>query len=608
MSAHGLVSTALVLLIAAASAALAVWWAVAGLLPVAGDEPHYLMIAASVSRDLDFDVSNNYEEDAATGEVYGPVDRHAVWRNGRQWPQHMPGLGVLVSVPFALYHVSGARAGLAVLLVLALGAAVYRWNQTYLRPADAAWLTFGVLACSPVIFGASQLYPDLPAGVAIVACVGWLWNSKRRTWLGWCLYWCTAGFLCWLHVKYYAPSAILGVIGGMRLRRDGIRFMSGASATFTTLYLAGPILFQVYAITAFGNIMGGRGTGELQMDAARAASLVLGLHLDQIHGMFVQQPLLLPGLVALGWMVRRQHVLTLPWLVLYASLVVPNALQQIAYGGHVAPAGRFGWSAMWLWLLPLGIAAQDRDTFFNGSAVRLVVLLGLVYQAVLAFQWVSFPRSLFNAGFQPDDWQPSLFSPAVMLSLPKFGYMEAGYPPNVTAACAALSLFAAGFFWRSRLRWFPAAAVAVLGTLFLPVEDTLDRSHVFPRRYEVENMQGSCNVQFDPEASNGRICQAHRNDRYTTSGPYIRLEAGRYCIVAAVRTLAAGRGAIQIVGNRGERLARRTFHLDPSYDWSYIELEFYAPRNGIRDVEFQGLEFTGIYIDYIDLRRCATSG
>lgn len=42
----------------AANAAGAIFWTTSGRLPITGDEPHYPIIAASVLRDLDFDVSN----------------------------------------------------------------------------------------------------------------------------------------------------------------------------------------------------------------------------------------------------------------------------------------------------------------------------------------------------------------------------------------------------------------------------------------------------------------------------------------------------------------------------------------------------------------------
>ena len=147
---------------------------------VDGDEPHYLIIAASVLRDFDFDVRNNYRYDGIAGEIYpAALQPHALMPTGG--PQHMPGLGILLAVPFGLGGIIGARVALALLLTPILGVAVYRWSRTALDPADATLATLGVLACSPVMFGASQLYPDLLGGVAIFALASWLWRTGPHT-------------------------------------------------------------------------------------------------------------------------------------------------------------------------------------------------------------------------------------------------------------------------------------------------------------------------------------------------------------------------------------------------------------------------------------------
>ena len=518
----------LVCLLAAVAALAGFGWTASGRMPLNGDEPHYLIIAASVLRDFDFDVRNNYDQDAATHEIYGPVRPHAFMRTGG--PQHMPGLGVLLAVPFGLGGVIGARAGLALLLVSVLAIAVYRWNRTFLRPADAVLATLGVMVCTPAIFGASQIYPDLAGGVAVFALVGWLLGSDRRTRSAWCIYWFVAGLLCWLHVKYYAPSAVLAAVGVWRLWRDSPRYTVATCATFAALFLAGPALFGAFSVPAFGNMLGGRGGGELNTDLSRAFELFLGLHLDQVHGMFIQQPLFLPGLVALGWMLRRRDPLTLFWLVLYASLTVPNALQQFPYGGHVGPAGRFGWTAMWLWLVPLGVAAGSLGGAVS-PVVRLTVLVGM-----LAFSWVPEPQRLFNALFSPDVWQPSLFPATVMLSLPKFGpHADIGYAPNAIWTFAALSLLAAGFLRSPKLRYIPVATVGVLVPLLLPVEDALGRSsQTVLRRYEAEQLCSSVVTAFG--------CRPNTVGRSLLSGPWIRLTPGAYEVVVAWGARLPGRG------------------------------------------------------------------
>ena len=458
----------------------------------------------------------------------------------------MPGMGILLSVPFGLGGIIGARVGLALLLVSVLAVAVYRWNRTFLRASDAGLATLGLMACTPVMFGASQMYPDLAGGVAVFALVGWLVGGDRSARAAWCVYWLVAGLLCWLHVKFYAPSAVLAAVGAWRLWGDSPRYTLATYAMFAVLFLTGPVLFGAFSIPAFGDLLGGRGGAELNTDPARALELFLGLHLDQVHGMFIQQPLLLPGLAALGWMLRRRHPLTLPWLVLYASLTVPNALQQFPYGGHVAPAGRFGWTAMWLWLVPLGVAAGSLGSRVTPVA-RLAVLAGIGYQAILASSWVSEPQRLFNGLFAPDVWQPSLFPPAVMLSLPKLGpHADISYAPNVIWALAAASVLAAGFLRAPRLRYVPLALVAACFPLVLPIEDTLNRGSSVLRRYEAEHF---CRSEVTAVG-----CRQDATRRPALSGPWIRLDPGAYVVVASWRARPAARlhgGTLRVVAGRG---------------------------------------------------------
>lgn len=595
-------------LLVAASTFLAVRWTASGDLPIIGDEPHYLITAASVVRDGDLDVSNNYEYENTAHEVF-PADLapHALRQETHLWPQRMPGLSVLLAVPFGLGGALGARAALPLIIIPLLAAAIYRWSRTGLGPLDATVASIGVLACSPVIFGASQIYPDLLVGATVLALLGWLWGSERRSYLGWCIYWAIAGLFCWLHVKYYAPTGVLAALGAWQLRRDAdARFTRTSYLAFGGLLLAGPALFWAFSIPRFGNIMGGRGSGELNVDLPTALELFLGLHIDQVHGLFVHQPVLLPGLVALGWMIRRRHRLTLPWLVLYGSLIAPNALQHIPYGGHVAPAGRYGWAAAWLWLVPVCIAIHEhRDRTSFSRAVRLTVLAGVAYQAVIAFQWVPVPQRLFNGLFPVDTWQPSLFAHGVMLSLPKLGpHADPGYPPNVVWTLGVLSLLAAGWLRRPKLQYLPLVATIVLGVFLLPAEDPLDRDSSVARRYEAEDTPARCTVQPRGAASNGHSCQQDADNAVATAGPFITLEPGRYRLTAVVHQgldASPGDGVIDVMANRGGvHVMRHNFRLIPAPDWSSLAFQFDIART-THDVEFRVRAFRGFEIDYLDL-------
>ena len=161
---------------------LAFWWSTTDRITLTGDEPHYLILTASLLRDGDLDIGNNYAEDARTREIYGPVEvRHSVGRDGREWPSHTPGISVLLVPAFALAGGLGARLMLCLLIIPILGWACWRWFRDRAPPGDVALVIAGVLLCPPVLFGSSQVYPTCCPGAILLALAVWLWNAPRRT-------------------------------------------------------------------------------------------------------------------------------------------------------------------------------------------------------------------------------------------------------------------------------------------------------------------------------------------------------------------------------------------------------------------------------------------
>ena len=333
------------------SALLASWWTETGRLRVTGDEPHYLIISASVVRDQDLDVRNNYEEDFRTPEIYGPVNPHALRTREAWWPMHTPGLGVLLAAPWALGGVFGARLALYLIALPLLAASSWRWLRESLPPRSAALGVAGIVGSVPVIFAGSQIYPDLPCGAVVLALLTWVRGASRRTPAAWGGYWFIAGFLPWLHTKYFAASVILAVAGGWQAWHERRRVVALFPAL---LFFVGTGSLVWWHLRTFGGVLGWRRLEHLVVEPLRVLEIFLGLHFDQAQGLFLQQPLLLPGLVGLGYMVCRRHSLTLPWLLLYGSLIMPNAMEVNSYGGG-GPSGRFAWTAMWLWIVPLGV-------------------------------------------------------------------------------------------------------------------------------------------------------------------------------------------------------------------------------------------------------------
>lgn len=432
---------------------LAVFFGRTYLVPTVGDEPHYLIMADSVARDFDLDLRNNYERDYETAAIFGKVRPHAHRINGRWMPFHTPGLGIVLALPFVLGGSMAARMMLCVLGGL-LSFALYRWFTRVMTHQSAAWLAIGTSLSVPILFGSSLIYPDLLGGIVATMLVVWLLqraDEDRPTAgaAGWASYWLLSGLLPWLNVKFTPTTAVLALGGAWVASRAARRAHDPAVArawAVSPLVAIGPALLLAFHFSAYGRALGARGAAELTTSGFRATLIFLGLHFDQSQGMFFQQPLLLVGVAALVPFVRARPLLALFWLLTYASLIVPNAFELARFGGG-GPVGRFGWSAEWLWMIPVGFLAGSCRAKFE-RWVRPLVLAAVAYQAALAVRWIDSPMLLFPRLQEQLSLRDSLFPVWMRTFAPSYylwdfrSYLT--YPPNVAAVVGTLALMAAG--------------------------------------------------------------------------------------------------------------------------------------------------------------------
>ena len=646
------------------AATLAFWWSTTNRYRLTGDEPHYFILAASLLRDGDVDVRNNYDEDAASGEIYGSFpdlrSRHARERDGRQYSLHAPGLGALLVLPFALGGPLAGRLLLCLLITPILGWACWRWLNGRAPPGDTPLAIAGVLLCPVILLGSGQVYSDLLAGVLIVALAVWLWDgdgqrevtesapaSGAGSPVAWMLFGLVAGILPWLHMRYLGTTALLGLLAVWQFRSEK-RQTDGRGPgpgwghiAAGALLLMGPATFLAHQLATHGEPLAGLGHVVAETPYLRAMEFLIGEHLDQSHGLFWHQPLFFAGLIALGWMIRVRHPLTIPWLLLYASLMLPPALRAV-WGG--VPIGRFNWGGFWLWLIPLGCWLQSERSAV-GRYVRPALLAAFAYQALLAFRWLPDPTRLFDYAPSQLVWaRDSLFPLPVRYVLPHF-YGDAGdgwwivryleYLPNLIWVVAAALLVVTGLLWnaegRRRLRpvWIGGFVVAAF---LLPVEPTADRESprddglhdpmmrslrsTFARRFEAERMfpmeTADRTTRLDDRASDGRARAADpdRQDGVITFGPYLSVDPGRYRIEAAMRlgTPADAPSAawLNATTDRGRvshgriDIAAGRFPADGSYTTVSLSIEAVEP---LGDLEFVVGAHPGVdlVVDYIDL-------
>ncbi len=285
---------------------------------VTADEPQYLLSALSLEEDLDLDL-----HDEIATRAYEPFHEITLDpqtepnADGREFSPHDPLLPVLLAPGMAVGGWVGAKLTLAVLggvlAALVLWVAVARLGVGR-RSATVVVLAFFV--CAPLTSYGAQVYPELPAALAVTAAIAAITGSLGRRGLVVLLVSVVA--LPWLSVKYVPVAAGLAVVGGWRLWARGERDTVARSAV--VLGVAG-IVFLVFHRVVYGGwtvyasgdhfVSGG---GEFTVVGGRPHYLgrsqrLLGLLVDRGFGLVAWAPVYLAAVPAFGALARRRP----PW-------------------------------------------------------------------------------------------------------------------------------------------------------------------------------------------------------------------------------------------------------------------------------------------------------
>ena len=278
------------------------------------DEPQYLLTAISIAEDGDLDIADELgaQRWRAFHEAQLPVQTKPL-PGGREISPHDPLLPLLLALPVALGGWVGAK--LATAAMAALLAAAIAWVAVRrLRVAPAVALpTVGVLGASaPLAAYGTQIYPEIPAALAVTAALGVLLHGldRRGCWV------LTASVIAlpWLAVKYVPVAAALAGVAIVRLLRDDRR--RSAAGLAIALAAAGVVFAVVHVavwtgLTAYASgdhFVGGEFTavGSSPNYLGRSVRLI-GLLVDRQFGIAAWQPawlLLVPAAV----LVARRRV------------------------------------------------------------------------------------------------------------------------------------------------------------------------------------------------------------------------------------------------------------------------------------------------------------
>ena len=182
------------------------------------DEPQYLLTALSIYEDGDLDIANQrYSgEYRVFHEATLPVQSD-LRADGSRLSPHNPLLPLLLAVPMGLGGWVAAKLAMALMAGILASLMVWAGVRRFGLPVGLASLVVVVFAASPPLaVYATQIYPELPAALAVTIAVTALTGPPSRpSALAWLL---GVIALPWLAVKYVPVAGVLAVAGIWRHR------------------------------------------------------------------------------------------------------------------------------------------------------------------------------------------------------------------------------------------------------------------------------------------------------------------------------------------------------------------------------------------------------
>lgn len=538
-------------------------WEVRGQYRLTGDEPHYLIMSQGLLH-RQLEQSAAYRQEFHDKTIYppglapadaipSPDNTHAVQGPNGLFNVHNLGLPILLAIPFLLGGIIGAKlfmislCGLAVVTVWKLSGMFAHQDKHRLLATMAATLVL------PLLAAASQLYPDLLAGIIALGGLYWLLSAEKQR---------SAGkeaflmlglvFLPWLQIKFGPTAAILilGVLHRVWQRQQYQRLLGLMLITLSSL-----ILLIIYNQYAFGNPFGPYSLppyNTYSIEISRTSLMVfLGLHLDQNQGLFLQNPLLFVGLLSLRLLFGRYRRFLWWWLAVYLSLLIPNALHPVWYGG-TSFSGRFEWASALVFTIPtlygLLQLAQRRPRIFY-----ILLAASLLSQASFYGAYTFMGLDLYR---KTQAWLFTypIFYPGIYNFVPFFGdaanFWKSGI--NYSWMGITVALLIAGFTKQYNLLVISSQrmilSIAMMMLLLLAV------------RYFTPEVQHTIEFRalYLPSAT-GRLVDGSRLAQagidppgHVTFGPYIELPQGSYTATFHYHSIApvtANIGNLDIYSN-----------------------------------------------------------
>jgi hypothetical protein len=353
------------------------------------DEPQYLLTAISLAEDGDLDIADELADGRWRPFHALPLPQQTEpLAGGRRLSPHDPLLPLLLAGPVAAAGWVGAKLAMAVMAGLLAALLLWTAVRRLGVPVATAVLAVAVLACSPplAVYG-SQVYPELPAALAVLAAAAALTTTGVPSVGATVVVGVAVVALPWLGVKYAPVAAAVALVACWRLAREGRA--RRALALAGSLALAGVVFLVLHRWWYGGWTSYAAGdhfvSGELSVvgtdpDYLGRGRRLVGLLVDRGFGLAAWQPAWLLAVPAVAALARRRPAgWTAIALPLAAGWLVATFVALTMHGWWFA--GR-----QVVVVLPLAALAV---AWWTGPDRRRRLLLAMAGAAgVLAFGWL----------------------------------------------------------------------------------------------------------------------------------------------------------------------------------------------------------------------------
>jgi hypothetical protein len=589
-------------------------WHHKGRYSVTGDEPHYLVMASGIARHGSFEQTVPYSEEFRKKEIYKPgltpsnavpslQNTHAGQGPNGLFNVHNVGLPLILSLPFLLGGVMGAK----IFLILVGGlAVVVAWKISGVlvaNPQTRFLSTLAVCVALPLIPSSNQIYPDILAGIIALSGIYWFMTTKMQRPAVMEGFWAAAiVFLPWLQIKFAAACVILVIALTLKIYLESKDIQRVTRIILPAIFSC--TILALYNYYAFGKFSGPYQSGALELSKT-SLMVLLGLHFDQNQGFLLQNPIMFVGVFSIGALFAFSKRLALLWLLVFLSLIVPNALHPNWYGGG-SFSGRFAWTSAIVFILPT-LFGLFRLAEANYKAYKFIIGSAVILQLYFFYQYLFGSIDLYNKG--PSTWLDnySIFFFPIHAWMPAFYNVDWAYSygPNFGWFIVILLIFALGFTVSMGIKNFSSKAVSfivIVSFLIIFASGFIGKAG----NQEIEFSGNSLPSQSGRVQGAARVATQGRDvPGFVTFGPYVGLRKGLYRVMIRYSSIAPieqpiGKMDIYDADN-GTQIAAYPLHgtvgavkaLEVSFEvhnWKSHKFEFRTYWDGMSEIQVHGIE------------------